>query len=182
MQTEHTTRVTAAHEDALRAAHARSHDALLPWIPPYDAAGVARVIAQSEAYAAGPGGRACTFVTVGPDDIIRAQVNVSEIVRGSFHSAYLGLMTFAPYQGQGVMRRTLTRVITRAFAPPSAGGLGLHRLEANIQPDNAPSLGLVARLGFRKEGYSPRYLHIGGAWRDHVRTAITAEDWHQSST
>jgi ribosomal-protein-alanine N-acetyltransferase len=55
--------------------------------------------------------------------------------------------------------------------------LQLHRLEANIQPGNVASLALVKRAGFGREGYSRRYLKIGGRWRDHERWAILAEDW-----
>jgi [ribosomal protein S5]-alanine N-acetyltransferase len=53
----------------------------------------------------------------------------------------------------------------------------LHRLEANIQPDNAASVALIKRAGFVREGYSRRYLKICGRWRDHERWAILAEDW-----
>ncbi len=69
------------------------------------------------------------------------------------------------------MREGIGLVLRHAF-----GTLGLHRLEANIQPDNARSLTLVEEAGFRLEGYSPRYLKINGRWRDHERWAILAED------
>jgi Acetyltransferase (GNAT) domain len=62
-------------------------------------------------------------------------------------------------------------VVRHAF-----GALGLHRLEANIQPANRRSIRLVRRAGFRREGFSRRYLKIFGRWRDHERWAITAED------
>ncbi len=99
-------------------------------------------------------------------------VNVSEIVRGNFQSAYLGYYAFAPHAGQGLMAEGLALVVGEAFRR-----LGLHRLEANVQPGNAASRGLVRRLGFRREGVSPRYLRIAGRWRDHERWAILAEQW-----
>ena len=58
--------------------------------------------------------------------------------------------------------------------------LKLHRVEANIQPTNRPSIAVVKRLGFRREGYSRRYLKISGRWRDHERWAILKEDWNFS--
>jgi len=97
-------------------------------------------------------------------------VNLSEIVRGNFRSAYLGYYAFAPHAGQGWMAQGLARAIRVAF-----GRLRLHRVEANIQPGNKASLRLVRRLGFRREGYSPRYLKIGGRWRDHERWALLAD-------
>ena len=69
------------------------------------------------------------------------------------------------------MREALEQVLDHAFGP-----LGLHRIEANIQPGNAPSIALARGAGFRLEGFSPRYLLIGGQWRDHERYAITADE------
>jgi [ribosomal protein S5]-alanine N-acetyltransferase len=98
-------------------------------------------------------------------------MNLSEVVRGSFQSAYLGYYALAPHAGKGLMSLGLELVLDRAF-----GELALHRVEANIQPKNRRSIELVKRAGFRFEGLSLRYLKIGGRWRDHERWAITAED------
>ncbi len=99
-------------------------------------------------------------------------VNVSEIVHGCFRSAYLGYYAFVPFAGRGLMKEGLAQVITHAFQVTK-----LHRLEANIQPANRASKALVKKLGFRREGLSPRYLKINGRWRDHERWAILSEDW-----
>lgn len=105
-------------------------------------------------------------------------MNVTEIVLGAFRSAYLGYGAFLPWDRRGVMRTAVRLVVTHAFAEEAAGGLGLHRVEANVQPGNVASKALVVGLGFRLEGYSPRYLRIAGDWRDHERYAVTAEEWH----
>jgi [ribosomal protein S5]-alanine N-acetyltransferase len=99
---------------------------------------------------------------------------ISQIVRGSFQSAYLGYYGHARYARQGYMREALKIVLDHAFGP-----MGLHRIEANIQPGNAPSAALALGAGFRLEGFSPRYLLIGGRWRDHERYAITVEEWRE---
>ena len=103
-------------------------------------------------------------------------INLSEIVRGSFQSAYLGYYAFLPHDRQGHMARGLRSVLREVFR-----GLRLHRVEANVQPGNVASRRLVRRLGFRREGYSPRYLKVGGRWRDHERWALTIEDWLHGS-
>ena len=99
---------------------------------------------------------------------------ISQIVRGYFQSAYLGYYASARLAGQGLMTEAMGLLLDLAFGP-----LSLHRLEANIQPGNAPSVALARGAGFRLEGYSPRYLLIGGRWRDHERYAITAEEWRE---
>jgi ribosomal-protein-alanine N-acetyltransferase len=112
------------------------------------------------------------LIRLNADRSITGVVNINEIVRGQFCSAYLGYYAIAPHEGNGLMREGLRLVIAHAFTK-----LGLHRLEANIQPENTASIALVRRLGFRKEGFSPRYLHIDGAWRDHERWALTVEEF-----
>ncbi len=112
------------------------------------------------------------FLVITSADAIAGVINVSEIVRGHFQSAYLGYYAFEPCAGQGLLREGLQLVIAHCF-----GKLRLHRLEANIQPENPRSIALVQGLGFVCEGFSPRYLKIGGRWRDHQRWALLVEDW-----
>ena len=107
-------------------------------------------------------------------DNIVGVFNVNEIVRGFFESAYLGFYVVADYANKGYMSAGLKLVLKQVF-----NELELHRLEANIQPENIASINLVKANEFRKEGYSPRYLKIDGQWRDHERWAITSEDWKQ---
>ena len=98
--------------------------------------------------------------------------NFSEIVRGLFQSAYLGYYAFAPLAGGGYMTEGLALALDVAFRK-----LKLHRVEVNVQPTNRRSLALVERAGFTREGFSRRYVKIGGRWRDHVRFAMLSEDW-----
>ena len=98
--------------------------------------------------------------------------NLSQIFLGNFRNAYLGYSAFEPHAGSGYMTEGLRLVLQKGF-----GVLGLHRIEANIQPDNDRSIALAERVGFRREGYSPRYLKIGGRWRDHIRYALLAEEF-----
>jgi ribosomal-protein-alanine N-acetyltransferase len=106
------------------------------------------------------------------DGSIAGFFNLSQIFRGRLQSAYLGYAVGKPYAGQGYMRQGIELVLRHAFL-----GLRLHRVEANIQPGNNASLALARGAGFRREGFSPRYLKIGGRWRDHERYAVLAEEW-----
>ncbi|WFE40055.1 GNAT family protein [Micromonospora sp. WMMD998] len=100
---------------------------------------------------------------------IAGYANIGGIVLGALRGGYLGYAAFRPYAGTGHASAGVRLVVAHAF-----DALGLHRLEANIQPGNEPSKRLAGRLGFRLEGFSPDYLFVDGAWRDHERWALTA--------
>jgi len=112
------------------------------------------------------------FICAKGSDRIIGVANLSQIVHGAFQNAYLGYYVHADYANQGLMREGVRLAIAYAFDT-----VGLHRLEANIQPQNHVSRRLVSRLGFVQEGFSPRYLKINGEWRDHQRWALRAEQW-----
>lgn len=114
----------------------------------------------------------CLLICLVAEGAIIGAINLSQIFRGGFQNAYLGYYVGAQYAGQGYMIEALQLVLSYSFE-----GLNLHRLEANIQPGNVASIALVKRAGFVREGYSRRYLKVGGRWRDHERWAIIAEDW-----
>jgi ribosomal-protein-alanine N-acetyltransferase len=115
------------------------------------------------------------FARVRGDGGLAGWINLSEIIRGNLCSAFVGYCGYAAYAGQGYMTEALSLVLREAFVTEK-----LHRVEANIQPANAPSIALAKRCGFRLEGFSPRYLKIGGRWRDHERYAVLAEAWRAS--
>ena len=117
-----------------------------------------------------------SIVDVALADGTAGVININEIVRGVFCSGYLGYYAFVPHNERGYMKKGLDAVLAEAF-----GRHRLHRLEANIQPDNDASRALVQRCGFRLEGFSPRYLKLAGRWRDHERWAITKEAWKGQS-
>lgn len=116
----------------------------------------------------------CFLVCRTEDDAIMGSIALSQIFRGGFQNAYLGYQIGAEFAGHGYMTEAIQLMLRHAFTE-----LKLHRLEANIQPGNAASIALVKRAGFVLEGFSRRYLKIGGRWRDHERWAILAEDWRK---
>lgn len=155
-------------EAALVALNRASATHYAPWVNPPD---------TPEAYAAYL--ERCTradtvslLVCALEGSTVMGTITLSQIFYGPLQSAYMGYYIGAPYAGQGYMGEAIALALDYAF-----GELRLHRVEANIQPGNRPSLALVRRLGFTREGYSRRYLFIGGEWRDHERYAMLAEDW-----
>jgi [ribosomal protein S5]-alanine N-acetyltransferase len=104
-------------------------------------------------------------------DQLVGQLTLGNIVRRAFCSAYAGYWVDEAVAGRGVMPTALALAVDHAFVAGS-----LHRIEVNIRPENKPSRRVVEKLGFREESYHSRYLHIDGAWRDHVGYALTAED------
>lgn len=95
-------------------------------------------------------------------------IGLSAIVRGAFQNAMLGYAIDAQFQGQGLMQEGLSAVIAYAFSPE----INLHRIQANVRPENIRSLRVLQQLGFEREGFAPAYLFIDGEWRDHVMHAL----------
>jgi ribosomal-protein-alanine N-acetyltransferase len=112
--------------------------------------------------------RLCLFRRRDPDGPVIGHVNFNQLIRGAFQSCTLGYSLDRRCEGRGMMSEALTTAIPYVF-----GALGLHRVQANYIPTNERSGKVLRRLGFVVEGYARDYLFIGGAWRDHVLTALT---------
>ena len=106
------------------------------------------------------------------DDVVVGKINLFNIIRRGLQTGCVGYLISQAHARQGYATEALRVLLRFAFRQ-----VKLHRVEANIQPHNASSLALVRRAGFACEGLSPRYVKIGGRWRDHERWALLAEDW-----
>lgn len=115
-------------------------------------------------------GGALPFATVHRDRLV-GQITVSTIVRGAFNSGQIGYWVDQAHAGRGITPTALALVVDHCFGP-----VGLHRVEANVRPENAASRRVLAKLGFREEGLQRRYLAIDGYYRDHIGYALTTED------
>jgi ribosomal-protein-alanine N-acetyltransferase len=168
-ETERTLLVAAGpgdEEDFVAAALA-SREHLHPWIDAPDSpARYAEILVRAQQPEFHP-----LLVRAREGHGLAGVINISNIVRGAFQSAFVGYWAFVGFERRGYLTDGLRSVIDHAFTD-----LELHRLEANIQPDNIPSISLAERCGFRYEGFSPSYLRVLGEWRDHNRYAITVED------
>lgn len=99
------------------------------------------------------------------------QVTVAPVLRGAFNSAQIGYWVDSQYAGRGITPTAIALIVDHCFGP-----VGLHRVEANVRPENAASRRVLAKLGFREEGLHRRYLTIDGHYRDHLGFALTTED------
>jgi [ribosomal protein S5]-alanine N-acetyltransferase len=99
------------------------------------------------------------------------QMNVSNVVHGALRGCSVGYWIDSAVAGRGITPTALALVVDHCFT-----GVGLHRVQVDIRPENAASLRVVEKLGLRREGYFERFLDIDGAWRDHITFAITVEE------
>jgi [ribosomal protein S5]-alanine N-acetyltransferase len=166
---------------ALRGRDRREWEALraqnLAWLRPWEATSPEPVISrlsyrqlvrQFDREAAE--GRLQPFV-IETEGRLVGQMHLFGIAWGSLRSASAGYWVAESVAGRGIMPLALAAACDHAFL-----GLGLHRVEVNIRPENIASLRVVQKLGFRDEGLRLRYLHIAGQWRDHRTFALTRED------
>ncbi|WP_461028280.1 GNAT family N-acetyltransferase [Streptomyces sparsus] len=134
---------------------------------------------RSEAHA----GRMLPFVVVYQGRLV-GQLTVAGITWGSMCSGHIGYWIDQDVAGRGVTPTAVALTVDHCFR-----NVGLHRVEVCIRPENGPSRRVVEKLGFREEGVRPSYLHIDGAWRDHLVYALTEEEvpegllarWHRAS-
>lgn len=108
------------------------------------------------------------------DGVFCGEINLSSIQRGPFQNAYVGYWVDQRWAGQGIMPEAVVVLARFAFED-----LRLHRIQISIIPRNRSSRRVVEKLGLRNEGVALRYLEINGVWEDHVRYALTSEEWEQ---
>ena len=106
------------------------------------------------------------------DGAFIGEVSLGSVQRGPFQSAFVGYWVDAEHAGQGYAPEGVAIILRYGFEE-----LGLHRIEAAIVPRNTASRRVMGKLGLREEGLAERFLQIRGVWEDHVRYAITVEEW-----
>jgi ribosomal-protein-alanine N-acetyltransferase len=150
----------------LIAANLANRDYHRPWVQPFtDQAGFELWFADQQV-----GASAALIARTSGGELV-GTFNISQIFLRGFRSAYLGYYGYRETAGRGLMSGALKLVTRYAFDE-----VGLHRIEANVQPANTRSRAMIERAGFRQEGFSPRYLKVDGDWRDHERWALLADD------
>ncbi|MEQ3551785.1 GNAT family protein [Pseudonocardia nematodicida] len=115
-------------------------------------------------------GQSLPFV-ITVDGAFGGHVMIGNVVREPLLSAYVGYWVDSGLAGRGVTTAAVALVLDHCFGP-----VRLHRVEATVRPENAASVAVLGKLGFRREGLLRRYLDVDGAWRDHYSFAVTAEE------
>lgn len=165
--------------DAWYVVRSRCRDWLVPWEPrpagapptPEDRGSfAARCAARERERQIGSGYGFGIFL----DGRFVGEITLSSIQRGPFQNAFVGYWVDRELAGRGIVPEAVVVVLRFAFEE-----LHLHRVEVAIVPRNRSSRRVVEKLGLREESVALRYLEIDGAWEDHVRYAITAEEWAQ---
>ena len=108
------------------------------------------------------------------DGEFAGEINLNAVQRGPFQSAYVGYWIDEKHAGNGYMPESLVALARFAFDE-----LHLHRIQIAIIPRNSASRRVVEKVGVRSEGVAERYLEINGTWEDHVRYAMTTEEWDE---
>ena len=156
----------------------RNREAHARWNPPMagptftDEGQRESLTASAAAIAAGTGIGWWLFAIDAPE-LALGQIHLSQITRRAFCNAMLGYSIDAAHEGHGLMHEALVAALADAFSPR----VHLHRVQANVRPENTRSLALLSRLGFEQEGLAREYLFIDGAWRDHAMTALRNPAW-----
>jgi [ribosomal protein S5]-alanine N-acetyltransferase len=166
--------------DAWRGVRRRNADWLLKW-EPQRAPGAPDPVESRDAFAVRCGARhrerhlGTGFgYGVFVDGHFRGEINLSIVQRGPFQSAYVGYWIDEQVAGQSYIPEAVVLLMGAAFDE-----LRLHRIQISIIPRNTASRRVVEKLGIRDEGLAQRYLEINGTWEDHIRYAITVEEWEQ---
>lgn len=170
--------LATADFDAWREVRGRNRDWLTRW-EPRPISGHPDVTVDRRAFAARCGARdrerqlgsGYGFGIFLGDQLV-GEINISNIQRGPFQNAYVGYWIDEAHAGQGYMPEATVAVLRFAFED-----LGLHRVQISIIPRNQASRRVVEKLALRDEGIALRYLEINGVWEDHIRYAITTEEW-----
>ncbi|CAA0132355.1 Putative ribosomal N-acetyltransferase YdaF [Mycolicibacterium vanbaalenii] len=109
------------------------------------------------------------------DGHFAGQLTIGNVTHGALRSAWIGYWVASGFTGGGVATAALAMGLDHCFGP-----VMLHRVEATVRPENAPSRAVLAKAGFREEGMLKRYLDVDGGWRDHLLVAITIEELNGS--
>ena len=157
---------------------AASREGWAPWTPAREATVTDRELFHRERQRTENGAKGGTHVRLAGftgDGTLVGLFALNEIVRGVFQSAYASWQVSVDRTGLGFGTEGVQALVDLAF-DDTPGGLGLHRVQANIMQTNAASLRIAEKVGLRREGLALRYLQIAGRWEDHLMFAITRED------